>query len=351
MSNIINFANFVKSNNEINKDNNIIISNNENKEIDTMNTISTTNTFNAIPVRTSTFANIGTTINTSSTVEEALKEAHLNYDVHKTPVYTNGVLIPDSYATCPTYDNGQTYGNPFGIVSNKYQVIQNNEAFGFIDCIPDLEFKKIGTTKGGMIYFIGELPNVNILGDDYNPYLIFRNSHNGRYNLQVTICPLRIVCQNQFNIAFKESPNTITIRHSRQAPAKIEEARRVIVAHGEYYKNLKIQAEEWATQHIGIVSIQQIIDELFPIKNDMKDYQRERMEESRHLFNKALNANDNQNFKNSVWGMINAYSDYITHREPARRTETANENRFMSVTFDPSIMNSFIQLVQSKIAA
>ena len=75
------------------------------------------------------------------------------------------------------------------------------------------------------------------------------------------------------------------------------------------------------------------------------------MEESRALFNKALNSNDNQNFKNSVWGMINAYSDYITHREPARRTETGTENRFMSVTFDPSLMQNFIRIVQSKIAA
>ena len=83
----------------------------------------------------------------------------------------------------------------------------------------------------------------------------------------------------------------------------------------------------------------------------MKDFQKERMEESRTLFNKALNSNDNQNFKNSVWGMINAYSDYITHREPVRRTETGTENRFMSVTFDPSLMQNFIKIVQSKIAA
>ena len=301
--------------------------------------------------RQSTFANLGKSIKNSETVEAALIDAELNYEVHKTPIYTNGVLIEGNYATCPTFDDGQTYGTPFGIVSDKYQVINNNEAFSFIDCIPDLEFEKMGETKGGMIYFIGKLPELNILGDSFDSHLIFRTSHNGRYNLQATICPLRIVCQNQFNIAFKESPNTITIRHSRQAPERIEEARRVITAHGEYYKTLQIQANEWATTHVGAYSIQQVIDDLFPIKEDMKEFQKDRMEEARHLFNKALNSNDNQNFKNSMWGMINAYSDYITHREPARQTATASENKFMSVTFDPAIMNNFIQLVQSKIAA
>lgn len=342
MANIIDFGTFRRGN-VIETTANII------KEETQMNTIQTIGTIG----RQSTFANIGTKIVNSSTVEEALVEAGLNYEVHKRPVsdakdkYTD----PNYFFTRPTFDNGQNYGDAFGIVSDKYQIIQNNEAFSFIDCIPELEFKKMGTTKGGMIYFIGELPELNILGDSYNPYLIFRNSHNGKYNLQVTICPLRIVCQNQFNIAFKESPNTITIRHSRQAPERIEQARRVITAHGEYYNHLKIQAEEWATQHIGAFSVQQVIDDLFPIKEDMKEFQKERMEESRALFNKALNSNDNQNFKNSVWGMINAYSDYITHREPARQTSTAAENRFMSVTFDPALMNNFIQLVQSKIAA
>ena len=335
MKNIINFANFRRGTIETTA--NII------KEETIMTPVQTIE-------RQSTFANLGKSIKNSETVEEALINAGLNYEVHKTPIYTNGVLIEGNYATCPTFDNGKTYGTPFGIVSDKYQVINNNEAFSFIDCIPELEFKKIGTTKGGMIYFIGELPELNILGDSYNPYLIFRNSHNGKFNLQVTICPLRIVCKNQFNIAFKESPNAITIRHSRQAPERIEQARRVITAHDEYYNHLKVQAEEWATQHIGAVSIQQIIEDLFPIKEDMKEFQKERMEESRALFNKALNGNDNQNFKSSVWGMINAYSDYITHREPARQTATATENRFMSVTFDHTIMNNFIQLVQSKIA-
>ena len=177
MANVIDFNTFKRGTVETTA--NII------KEEPIMNTIGTIG-------RQSTFANIGTKIVNSSTVEEALVEAGLNYEVHKTPIFTNNVLINGSYATCPTFDEGKTYGEAFGIVSDKYQVIQNNEAFSFIDCIPELEFKKMGTTKGGMIYFIGELPELNILGDSYNPYLIFRNSHNGRYNLQVTICPLRI---------------------------------------------------------------------------------------------------------------------------------------------------------------
>ena len=153
MTNVIDFAKFKRGN--------AIETTATIKEESIMNTNTITNTISNTISRQSTFANIGTSIANSSTVEEALINAKLNYEVHKTPIFTNGVQIQGNYATCPTFDDGQTYGDPFGIVSDKYQIIQNNEAFSFIDCIPDLEFKKMGTTKGGMIYFIGEVVTID----------------------------------------------------------------------------------------------------------------------------------------------------------------------------------------------
>ena len=72
MTNIINLANFKKPN-TIETISNII------KEEPKMNTIGTIG-------RQSTFENLGTKIVNSSTVEEALIEAGLNYEVHKRPV-------------------------------------------------------------------------------------------------------------------------------------------------------------------------------------------------------------------------------------------------------------------------
>jgi len=321
------------------------------KEEPIMNTVGTIG-------RQSTFANLGTNIVNSSTVEEALIEANANRILQKEQAYVinpiTGELIPipNTFGTLPIYNDNEVDIPLEGSVSSKYEIIQDNESFSFLDCIPEAKISKIGlSSKRDMSYFIAKMPEIIILGDNYETYLCGRNYQNGKGNLEIAICPLRIVCQNQFNIAFKESPSTITIRHSSQAPERIEHAKKVITAHGEYYKTLQVQAEKWATQHIGAFSVQQVIEDLFPIKEDMKEFQKERVEESRALFNKALNSNDNQNFKNSVWGMINAYSDYITHREPVRRTETATENRFMNVTFDPKVMQTFINLVQSKIAA
>lgn len=304
--------------------------------------------------RQSTFATIGSEVRSAVTVEEALNLGNLNYQVEKRPIFlADGTPIEGRYATTRISD-----GFVYDIVSERYNIVQNSDAFDFINYMSgDIQFEKVGETKSGMIYLIASLEPIHILGDTYQPHLCFRNSHNGKYQLSVTICPLRIVCQNQFHICFKESPNTIDIRHSKKAPEKLEKAAHILKGTADYMKELNSQAEKWANIHITNDQIEKVLLELFPIDKDlMKDYQIERIEEQRTLLKNAYNCSDNQNFKNTMWGMINAYSDFITHKPQYRDTATATENNFIAVTFDPnkmqntlSLMN-FISLV-SRIAA
>ena len=298
--------------------------------------------------RQSTFAGIGSEVRTAVTVEEALNLGNLNYEVEKRPIFlADGTPIEGRYATTRISDNFV-----YDIVSNQYTIVQNKDAFDFINYMSeDIQFEKVGETKSGMIYLIASLEPMNILGDTYQPHLCFRNSHNGKFQLSVTICPLRIVCQNQFNVCFKESPNTINIRHSSQANRKLQEASHILKGTADYMRELNQQAEKWANIHITNEQIEKILLELFPIDiENMKDYQINKIEEQRTLLKNAYNCSDNQNFKNTMWGMINAYSDFITHKPQYRDTATATENKFVSVTFDPKAMMNFINLV-SRIAA
>ena len=298
--------------------------------------------------RQSTFATIGSEVHNAVTVQQALDMGNLNYEVEKRPIFLDdGTLIPERWATTRMSDN-----YIYDIVSDRYTIVQNSDAFDFINYMSeDIQFEKVGETKSGMIYLIASLEPINILGDTYQPHLCFRNSHNGKFQLSVTICPLRIVCQNQFNICFKESPNTINIRHSRKAPEKLEEASHILKGTADYMRELNLQAEKWAQVHISNEQIEKVLTELFPIDvENMKNYQIERIEEQRTLLKNAYNHDDNQNFKNTMWGMINAYSDFITHKPQINKSSTFDENKFVSVTFEPKQMMDFINLV-SRIAA
>ena len=295
-------------------------------------------------MRTTTWNNIGTDVQ-STNIQDVLKEANLDYEVITQPVYTKvgdtDILVPNRLATV----NKQT-NEVFGVVSDRYRVCQNSDAFDFVNNVEGVQFVKAGQTHTGMVYVIGKLPDVTVLGDTFTPYLIFQNGHNGFYTVKTTICPLRIVCQNQFNYAFRESPNTISIQHSSQYTARIAEAEKLIKETAHYMTSFGNTAEELAMLKIGDdARVQDIINAFFTMAEDATNRQITTTEEQRTALFNAYKAEDNTNFTGTAWGLVNGFSDYLTHKEP-RNTKNKDEGKFMTVTFDPKFFMSFVNHVR-----
>ena len=296
-------------------------------------------------MRNTTWANIGKTVEATN-VADVLKQANLDYTVSKQPIYTsfegNSILIPDKVATIRD-DTKEV----LGVVSPGYEICQNIDAFDFVDNVEGVKFVKAGQTHTGMVYVIGKLPDVTVLGDTFTPYVIFQNGHNGRYTIKTTICPLRIVCQNQFNMAFKESNNTISIHHSRQLTGKIAEAKKIITGTAQYMSEFGNTAEELAMLKIGDdANVQKIINAFFTANEEATERQINKVNEQREALYSAYKADDNANFTGTVWGLVNGFSDYITHKN-VKDTKNKDDGKFMSVTFDPKMFTMFLNHVKA----
>ncbi len=63
-------------------------------------------------------------------------------------------------------------------------------------------------------------------------------------------------------------------------------------------------------------------------------------------FRRVYNNDDNGSHRGSIWGMINSYSDYITHYTPERKTETALETQFVKTALKTPI-NNVIEIAES----
>ena len=298
--------------------------------------------------RVATLDKVGTEIKGSNNVDEILNKAGLNYTVCKQPLYLpNGLEIPDKVATIRETDNGY-----IGVVGRNYEVVQNRDAFDFIDCITDkVEFVKGGQTSKGSAYLIGKMDDCEVLGDKFTPYIIFRNSFDGTTPIQAAICPLRIVCQNQFNYSFANTNNTVIIKHNSKANDRLIAARKVLSSAAEFMKDLTRQAERYANVKVNANTAFSIVERLFPVTADMSVKVAERAEMAKQRYLEALNSEDNRNFKGTLWGMVNAYTDYLTHAPIIRKTETANESKFLAVTFNPNFMKQFMTVAESAIAA
>lgn len=298
--------------------------------------------------RTTTWAGIGQSVSKAKTMEEALRASGLDYTVIKEPVFTfKGGLTPGYRPVTNRFVTlRQEDGHVYDVVSDKFTVIQNREAFDFVNFMGDeLTFEKAGETANGMVYLIAALPEVDILGDVFTPHVIFRNGFSGKYKITAAICPLRVVCQNQFNFAFRNTQNAITIRHVPNASQKLEEAKAVLKLSADYMKELDIMAKKYVTMRLTEAQLEKVLEDMFPMDGveQMNSFKRFKLEEAREQFKAAYLADDNQNFKGTAWGVINAYTDFITHKVPQGKKETKDEGKFMTVTFHPALMNTILR--------
>lgn len=282
-------------------------------------------------MREATWEQIGTKVQ-GTTVDTVLKEANLDYDVELRPVFMgDGTKLQNSMVAVRTRDN-----HPFGIVSPKYKVVQNRDAFDFVNYLSDeVVFEKAGETEYGMVYIIGRLPEKQILGDKFVPHVIFRNSFAKQCTIAAAISPLRHVCSNQFNFVFKNAANAISIRHMGSAERQMAEARETLKLSYRYMEELDAMSEHYAAMKMSDRQIDTILDTMFPLPDNASGTKEHNVRQAKREFMAAYNADDNRNFKGTGWGLVNAWTDFQTH-ETNKKTMTrkGRERRFARVSFE-----------------
>lgn len=295
--------------------------------------------------RTSTWSGIGYDMNVKD-VDTALNMAHLNYTVSLNPIYSK---INDKEFEIPSKKSviRDTDGHFYNIVSDGYVPFQNHEAFDFLHYLnEDMTIVKAGETYNGLVYVIGELREMNILGDKFKLYAIFQNGHNGHYKTATTICPLRMVCENQFNLSFRETNSTFAIKHTKNIHNSVKNAIDSLSKINEYTKIFNEKAQLLASKKISHDQVIQFLDFMFPVRPEATNAELEKSDIEKHKFLTAYNCDDNQNFKGSAWGLLNGLTDYITHSEFKRKVDHADEKIFVRTIVDSSINTPFQYLTE-----
>lgn len=299
-------------------------------------------------MRTTTWAsNTFGTEATSNNYIDLLTKAHLNYQATTAPIFAeyNGqkVEVLDKKAVIR-----EDTRELLGVVSNRYKVCQNVDALSFIENINDIKLLKAGAvgTNNSTIYMIGQLPEVKVLGDVITPHIIFQNSHDGLSGIKATICMLRVICQNQFVSTFEHSPATISIRHQGELDDKLIAARETMNSLYDYVKTYDQFANTMVAQKVDSKMFNRIIESYFKIPEDATDRMKANIVDCRDRFIACYDVDDNQNFKGTKYGVINAFSDYITHKDPMKKTTNWEKSRFVN-SINPYQMDQFRRIVET----
>lgn len=265
------------------------------------------------------------------TSEDALRLAGLDWDVISTPVMVNDKELPEYKANVRSSD-----GSILGIVSDRYKIVQNRDAFAFVDDIlksgAPVTFNTAGSLADGKrTWLLANLPPTRILGDDVVPYLVFTNGHDGKHPVSVCMTPTRVVCQNTLNAALKGAKRTWSFRHMGDIESRKQEASETLQLANQYTVGLREFAEDMVQKKISSTMLTKIIDTLFPIDEDASDRIKQNVDNFRNQFTDIyLNKSDLQNIRGTAWGVYNAMGDFASHIKPARKTANFQEGLFAS---------------------
>ena len=287
---------------------------------------------------------LGTPVADFMTSAEALEAAGLNWNVDARPVFTdNGIKIPGYVANTRDSDN-----SVLGIVSDKYKIVQNVDAFAFTDSLigPECRYETAGSLRNGKSTFmLAKLPEKKILGDEFGNYVCFTNTHDGTGAVKVCMTPVRVVCNNTLNLALNTSKRIWTCKHMGRMEDKLHEAEVTLGLAEQYMDDLSVVAERLANVSLNNDEIRAIVEEMFPMNDDSPERTKANMQKAKTEFMVAYYMPDIEKFRNTAWGILNAASDWMSHSSPQRNTSTYQERNFERIIYGHPILDALFKKV------
>ncbi|MDD6637683.1 MAG: DUF932 domain-containing protein [Lachnospiraceae bacterium] len=291
---------------------------------------------------------LGTVVRKAPTSENALRLAGLDWNVVQEPIYTPCREKIEGFKA----NVRDTDRKVLGVVSDRYKVVQNVEAFSFTDELlgHGVRYETAGSLSGGRrVWLLARLPREYIIaGERISPYLVFSNTHDGSGSVKVAVTPVRVVCNNTLNLALETAQRSFSMVHTGNISDKITEARDTLFKAESYMERLGAEFEQLHQQKVTDAEVQKYIELLIPMESNATRTQEKNVNRLREdLAMRYYDAPDLQTVGKNAYRFLNAVSDFATHAEPLRRTANYNENLFSRTVDGNPMIDRAYQLVKS----
>lgn len=302
------------------------------------------------------YEGMGVTIDNCTSLESALKLSGLDFEVEKKPLYfadvmengyPNFIEIKDQFSTVRS-DTKQS----LGVVGKDYNILQNREAFDFLDdiCAQGAKFETAGFFKknGAASYITMSTEPISILDDEWDNYMLFANGFDGESSVRVCLTNVRAVCRNSAILAIKKASNLVSIKHSKVMYSRLEAAKEIMLANSNYLNALKEEAEKMAVTPFSEEAFNALINKLFPVKAEDSELVQIRNLALVEQLLKAYKQDDLQNFNGTMYKAFQAFSDFESHKPVFRKTTKVSNNgtpEFQVVMAGMPLLNKAYQMM------
>jgi len=273
---------------------------------------------------------LGQIVDGAMTSQQAIKLAHLDYEVVKVPnyAYYNGEFLdtPSSFSTLRT-DTGQILGDRIG---KNYTIVQNSEAFEFFDTLTEAGAAMYETAGvlgiGEKIFITAKMPDtIRIAGTDdlTEVYVLLTSSHDGSGSIIAAVTPIRVVCQNTLNMALGQTINKVAIRHSTLVKERLADAHKVLGISKIFVEEAQETFNYLSKKYVSDDAVKELIRTLF---NDQeRDSTRIKNIEDAVL-ECYFTGVGQKGIVGTAWGALNGVTFYLDHVKNYRNEATKFEN-------------------------
>ena len=247
------------------------------------------------------------------TVVEALQLSHADYKVELHPVFAmsptiadhlswgnyNQELLQDEILDCIVPNKKVTMRmdtmKPLGIVSDSYGIVQNEDAFKFLDTLVTGQLTDSGHAPvietagvlghGERVFITAKFPEQIILDnktdDRVEMYVVFTTSHDGTGAVNCMVTPTRVVCNNTLNFAMNHNAGKLSLRHTSGIMSRLdlankenaEFAYKALNMYQIYKKSLEQSFEHLKNIRISEKELDDILAKVLLSEPNLKIYQ------------------------------------------------------------------------------
>ncbi len=299
-------------------------------------------------VRETPWHGLGTKVLEAPASKDALQLAGLDWRVLQEPIYTATKELVDGYKANVRDSDRKV----LGVVTDRYRVIQNDEAFAFTDELlgAGVKYETAGSLQGGRkVWLLAHMPHEYIIsGERISPYLLFSNTHDGSGAIKVALTPIRVVCQNTLNLALANAKRSWSMIHTGDIKEKMQEARDTLFLAENYMDELGKEFEALRMKKLTDKRVMEYIEILLPIEDGSTPQQEKNMKRLREDMKvRYFDAPDLQGVGKNAYRFVNAVSDFATHAEPLRKTANYKENLFSRTVDGNPMIDKAYQMVSA----
>ena len=290
---------------------------------------------------------LGICVEESPSSQDALVASGLDWSVIQRPIMTS------TYEPIPGWKANirNTDDRVLGVVTDRYKVVQNHEAFAFTDALlgEGVRYETAGSLQEGRkIWLLAKLPDKYYMeGEEVSPYLVFSNCHDGSGAIRVCMTPIRVVCQNTLNLALNTAKRIWSTIHVGNLATKMDDAKITLSLAHDYMGKLGKEFHRLNKIPLSDNKVIEYIEMLLPMDDNPTPIHEKNINQIREdLKIRYFEAPDLRHVGKTGYRFICAVSDFATHAKPLRETTNYRENVFAKTIDGNPLIDRAYAIVQ-----